>query len=132
MSGFTLGCIWASPLTAAGWLLATLTRSHYVNYYLEVKAGGARVYVGGNVLFQWFFVPRKVVAFTWGGVIIAATLLDAENVIEHELVHFKQARQWGPLLPIAYGAAAIVAMLRGGDAYFDNWFETQARDQSGC
>jgi hypothetical protein len=51
--------------------------------------------------------------------------------ILHELVHFKQARIFGVFLPLAYGVGALWALARGGHPYRDNWFEKNAREESG-
>lgn len=48
----------------------------------------------------------------------------------HELVHVRQAMQWGVLLPVAYGLCSLWAWMQGRDAYTDNYFEIQARRDS--
>ena len=44
----------------------------------------------------------------------------------HELIHARQAQQWGIFFPIAYLASSAWQYWHGHCAYSDNWFEKQA------
>jgi hypothetical protein len=46
--------------------------------------------------------------------------------LPHELVHVRQALQWGAVFPLAYLASSVWQCLQGRSAYADNWFERQA------
>lgn len=91
------------------------------------------VYVASPLFFRAFFGPFRVAAFTWGNTVIVAAeyISRSPSVIGHELVHVKQARVFGPLLPLVYFWASVWAMALGGHAYRDNWLEAWARKESG-
>lgn len=124
-----LGSIWAFPLTLAGFILARVTGSKYLR-----TEGGARLYVAGAWFQRAFFWRFNIAAFTWGQTIVVAGEFGIRwgaQTIRHELVHFRQAKRWGILLPFAYGIAALIAWANGGSPYADNYFEVQARKESG-
>lgn len=123
---FTPGYLWALPLTLTG-LLAPVLCGAALPKKLE---GGALLCValpGG--LCEAFFRKTGAAAFTWGGVIVLASegLLQNARLLDHEQRHFWQARILGPLMPLAYAAAALLAVADGGHWYRDNWFENDAR-----
>lgn len=126
-----IGAIWAGPVTLAGLLVAKLTRCTRAEK--QDFHAGAMVYVASPLFFRAFFGPFRVAAFTWGSAIIVAAeyISRAPSVIRHELVHTKQARIFGPLLPLVYFWASVWALLAGGHAYRDNWLEVWARKESG-
>jgi hypothetical protein len=74
--------------------------------------------------------PRKLGwryrAIAFGHVVLSVDELDPET-FDHEIEHVRQYERWGVLLWPAYVAASLWARLRGGNAYWDNHFEREAR-----
>ena len=68
-------------------------------------------------------------AFTWGQTIVYRHrgLLSDERLLRHERAHVRQSLLLGPLLAVAYPAASLWQLVRGGRPYRDNWFERAAR-----
>lgn len=124
---FWLGYVWALPVTVAGLWVASLFRCE-----LFATTEGAFLYESGPWLEDHFFDRRNVAAFTWGAVIIMHPHYRLDGtVLAHELVHYKQARILGPLLPIAYGLCSLFAWATGKNPYFDNALEVHARKVAG-
>jgi hypothetical protein len=69
-----------------------------------------------------------VAAITFGHVVLAVDAVALERTRAHERIHVNQYERWGALFIPAYLAASLWAAVRGGDPYFDNPFERQARD----
>ncbi len=118
--------LWALPVTLIGLLLGlinmlfggTLRREGIA---LEATGRAARVML-------WLFNPvARIEAITLGHVILACDAATAGRLRSHEHVHVRQTERWGILFPFAYMAASAIARLRGGDAYWDNCFEQEAR-----
>lgn len=118
--------VWAAPVTVIGLAAAGLAR-----------AGGGRVEVRGGIVeasggllarvlprMGWGVTPA---AMALGHVVLATDERVLEAVRDHEMAHVRQAERWGVLFPLAYGAAALTAMMRGGHGYRDNHFEVEAR-----
>ena len=70
-------------------------------------------------------------AITFGHVIVAVTETELGRCREHERVHVRQYAHWGPFFPLAYAATSAWQLLNGRRAYWDNYFEVQARKDSG-
>ena len=70
-------------------------------------------------------------AITLGHVIIAVTWVELGRYREHERVHVRQYARWGPFFPVAYVSTGVWQLLNGRRAYWDNYFEVQARKDSG-
>lgn len=70
-------------------------------------------------------------AITLGHVVLAADTRALEESRAHERVHVAQYERFGVLFPLLYAAASLRAILRGGCAYRDNLFETEACLRSG-
>ena len=68
---------------------------------------------------------------TFGHVIIAVTEEELERLRAHERVHVRQYERWGILFLPAYLASSLWQLLRGRKVYWDNYFEVQARRESG-
>ncbi len=119
---FVLGYIWALPATVAGLLLALI-----IGQFRQVE-GGAFQFVA-RPFALWIMYRAGVGAFTWGGCTVFALQRIYEDAPSrrHELRHFAQARCLGVLIPLVYGVCSIVALIRGGSAYFDNALEVDAR-----
>lgn len=120
---FLLGYLNALPLTLAGFLLALVTWSSPSAFHR-----GAVFFNAGPGL-RWFFRARGVWAFTWGGAIFLRypSWAGTRGLITHEFEHFRQARIFGVLFPLAYGFASLIALAQRRDPYRDNYFEVQAQ-----
>jgi hypothetical protein len=70
-------------------------------------------------------------AITLGHVVLCIDEID-ERVLAHELVHVGQFERLGPLFLVAYLAASVAAVARGGHVYRDNRFEVEARRAEGA
>jgi hypothetical protein len=66
-------------------------------------------------------------AVTLGHVLLALTSAELEVFRPHELVHVRQYERWGPAFLPAYLLASAWVWLKGGQAYWDNPFEIEAR-----
>lgn len=69
-------------------------------------------------------------AATIGHVIIARDSAALSVCATHERVHVRQAERWGPLFPIAYTGAGVLAAVRHRSlaaGYWENPFEIEAR-----
>lgn len=107
------GYVWASPLTAAGLLLAALSgTAPQVRDGVLVFAPARGL--GGRML-RW----RGFSAATLGHVIIAAER-PSPRLLRHEMTHVRQAERWGPLFAPLY----LAGLLRYG--YRRNPFERAA------
>lgn len=116
-------------LTLAGRFVAWLAGASPV-----IRRGEAVLYAvkRGSWLYRWFFKRFEVAAFTWGASILARVdLILSESLIAHELIHVEQAHRYGITLPLVYAWFSLVAVCRGGNAYYDNVLEAEARERSG-
>jgi hypothetical protein len=124
-----LGAAWALPWTLLGLLLALVTRSR-----LDRRTGTTLI-VSMSVLTEdalralgRLFGATAFVGWTCGDVVfLRSDLLQDERLIRHELRHVQQMHWFGPLFPLVYCAASLVAVARGGHIYRDNRFEIDAR-----
>ena len=126
-SALWLGQLWCLPVTLAGALVAWAGGAR-----LTGRHRGAWVFTSRGGLTARFFIRFNVSAFTWGAVICKRADLrlseaGLRRLLEHERRHFIQACWLGPLMPLAYGACSLVAVMRGRHPYFDNWLERDAR-----
>lgn len=69
---------------------------------------------------------RLADAITLGDVILYADDACRESLREHEMVHVRQYRAWGPLFLPAYGLESLRQWLHTGDGYRNNRFEVAA------
>lgn len=116
--------LWASPTTVVGLAFALL----------GTRRGGVAVVDGvieahGPMLRRLLsrLPPHGgIAAITLGHVVLGtdADAIDATRA--HERVHVRQYERWGPLFVPAYLLSGLLALLRGGHPYFDNYFERQA------
>lgn len=122
-----LGWVWALPITIPGMMLGVVTGSRCA--WLNGVGG---VWIASGWFRRNFFERFGVAAFCWGQSI---HFRDERSVtpgtVAHELVHFKQARIFGVLLPLAYALGSLIAVAQGGHPYRDNFLERMARDESG-
>lgn len=124
----TLVYLWVLPTTAVGlvvFLLAAMTRGR-----ARVVAGVLEVH-GGAASWVLRYLARGASAMTLGHVVLGRDATALEWSRSHERVHVRQCERWGPLFLPAYGVASVVAMLRGGRAYWDNAFEKEAYEEDG-
>ncbi len=122
---YILGYLWAAPTSLIGALVALLTLSRP----LRIHQGAVICRAGG--LMRLLFERYGFGAQTQGAVIfVLAGYENDEGLLRHELVHFAQARVWGPFFLPAYGLASLWMLLSGRDAYRDNPFEVHARKHS--
>ncbi|MGQ0657181.1 MAG: hypothetical protein ACT4NU_03660 [Chromatiales bacterium] len=126
----TLGrYLWAAPTTFLGVPLlgaALITRGRVaiVNGVLEAHGGG----VGRLLRICTVFSSDGVKAMTLGHIVLGQDQHCLDRSRAHERVHVRQCERWGPFFVPAYLTASVIAVLRGKHAYYDNWFERQARD----
>jgi hypothetical protein len=118
--------VWAGPSTAIGLVLAVLAlyRGRIAVWDGVVEAHGP--------LLRWILthltlLPGGVSAITFGHAVLGRDAGALAQTRAHERVHVNQYERWGPFFLPAYAVASLWALARGGDAYFDNWFERQAR-----
>ncbi|RJF99586.1 hypothetical protein D3871_14405 [Noviherbaspirillum saxi] len=127
-AGTLFGIAWASPLTAAGLLLAlpiVVSRGHVQLVRGHTVALLVRGPLADFMLRRHPFGVMNAMAI--GHVVIASDEGLSSRVLIHELTHVRQAALWGPLFPFAYLASSAWAALRGKDAYWHNRFEVAAR-----
>jgi hypothetical protein len=67
---------------------------------------------------------------TLGEVVLGLSPAALDLTREHERVHVKQARHWGPFFLPAYLAASVIALARGRHFYRENAFEVEAYSAS--
>ena len=68
-----------------------------------------------------------VQAMTLGHVVLGRDAAALDRCRVHEQAHVRQYETWGPFFLPAYFAAGLLAYLRGGNPYWDNPFERDAR-----
>ena len=121
-----LGHLWAAPLTALGYLVAVLSGARWVGWGRLGSAVFASVGRGPAGLY-FRLIPAR--AFTCGAVVVVLRPEISGNArtMGHEFQHVAQMLALGPLVPVAYAIASLVAVARGGNAYVDNWLERDAR-----
>lgn len=122
--------LWALPCTLAGLLLGAVTL--LLGGKAKCKHGVLEFSLRKGVA-DCSTVERSLPyrAITFGHVILAITREELECIRTHELVHVRQYERWGIFFFPAYIASSLWQILRGRRAYWDNWFEVQARAESG-
>lgn len=120
---FTLDSTWSLPMTAAG------TMSQVLGLVRGRPGYDASLSRRANrQVFRRGFVPRRGFAITVGNVISGAgETTDARRrrlVTDHEDVHVWQARWFGPLYPLMYGAWML-----GGGAFGSLVWLVRRRDE---
>ena len=125
------GLLWAAPLSLVGLLLAVPV----------ALAGGRLIAVGAarhgvpallvqGRLGDWLLARHPAGAMhgmAIGHVVFVNCRARSRRLLAHELMHVAQAARWGIFFPLMYVAASGLVVLRGGDAYWDNLFEVEAR-----
>jgi len=118
--------LWALPNTVVGLPLLfvgvfTGGSARVVDGVLEVWGGALTFLLGRCVP-----VPDGALAMTLGHVVLGQSEHAMEHTRAHERVHVRQCERWGPFFIPAYFLAGLIAILRGGHGYRDNWFEQEA------
>ena len=119
-----LGHLWAAPLTALGYLAAVIGGARWVGF---TSFGTAVFANAGRGLVGLAFARIPMLAYTCGAVVVVCHEQVGARTMAHELRHVLQMFVLGPLMPIAYALASLVAAARGRSAYWDNLFEVAAR-----
>jgi hypothetical protein len=119
--------LWPLPATLVGVLLALLARSsggmlQWVDGVLEAAGGWP-----ARVLRRGFPFCGAVAAITLGHVVVGVSRGALAATRAHERAHVKQFERWGALMLVLYPIAGLIAWLRGGNPYRDNYFEREAR-----
>ena len=119
--------LWPLPVTLLGMLVASIARGsggaiQRVDGVLE-SAGGWPAWV----LRRGFPFSGAVAAITLGHVVLGVSLEALTATRAHERAHVRQFERWGVLLLALYPLAGLLAWVRGGHPYRDNWFEREAR-----
>lgn len=120
--------LWAGPTTLFGLLFAAATllsggQARIVTGVLEICGGASEFYLRRIV---GFALPGGASAMTLGHVVLARNPQLLEVTRNHERVHVRQCERWGPLFIPAYLLASLLAWMRCGHPYRDNFFEREA------
>lgn len=121
--------LWVFPVSALGLMLVLLTRAsggtfQRIDGVLEASGGWP-----AKLLCRGFPFCGPAAAITLGHVVIGVSA-DALNATRtHERIHVRQYERWGILFLVLYPLAGAHAWIKGGNPYFDNVFERQARGQ---
>jgi hypothetical protein len=124
-----LKVLWALPCSLIGLLLA----AGLLSFGGKAKRdhGIYEVWLRNNITeCHYFEKSLSYRAITFGHVIIGITQEELEYHRAHELVHVRQYECWGIFFFPAYLASSLWQLLRGRRAYWDNYFEVQARRES--
>lgn len=124
--------LWALPLTLLGlpvWAVVKVfgKRSRHQAFISRQPCGWVLIAHGPflkSLLKRHPFGRMQAVAV--GCCIFANDARTLAAHLPHELVHVRQAQQWGIFFPLAYLASSAWQRLHGRCAYADNWFERQA------
>ena len=84
------------------------------------------VEVGGGWLVGLLSRQGWASAITLGDVILYADVRLIPLLHDHEMVHVRQGRAWGPLFLPAYVLESLYQKIRTGDGYRSNRFEVAA------
>lgn len=119
--------LWPLPVTLLGMLAVLVARSsggsvQRVAGVLEAAGGWP-----GRCLRHGFPFSGSVAAMTLGHVVLGVSHEALVATRAHERAHVRQFERWGVLLLVLYPLAGLAAWLRGGNPYYDNVFEREAR-----
>ena len=118
-----LAVTWSAPTTFVGILAALASAS------LPSPSNGILLSTSSRGFARWFLSRRGYCAITLGHLVIMTPDAPPE-IISHERVHVRQCEHWGPFFIPAYLLATLAIRIRGGNPYWDNPFEVEARRQS--
>lgn len=123
------GYLWALPVSLVGVVFALLARISGGRY---LSRDGVLEVTGGwpaKLLCRGFPFCGPAAAITLGHVVLGASQHALDTTRSHERVHVRQYERWGIFFVLAYPLAGAWAWLKGGNPYWDNIFERQAREQ---
>jgi hypothetical protein len=120
--------LWVLPVSVVGLLLALLAwisegSLQWIDGALEVSGGWP-----AKLLCRGFPFCGPAAAITMGHVVLGASQHALDTTRTHERVHVRQYERWGILFVLAYPLAGAWAWINGGNPYWDNVFERQARE----
>jgi hypothetical protein len=127
--------LWATPLTLLGmplWLWMWFSARFYASNRPVAQVNDAQtaiVFIAYGAPANWLLAHHPfgaMDAMAIGCCVFARDAQALQRTLAHELVHVRQALQWGALFPLAYGLCSLLAWARGGSLYADNYFERQA------
>lgn len=121
--------LWAFPTTCVG--LAALPLSWFGGRVVVVDGVMECCGPGLKRVLARLGPHGGVAAIALGHVVLAQDERSLDWTRAHERVHVRQCEYWGPLFVPAYLLASLVALASGGRPYLDNYFERQARSESG-
>lgn len=122
--------LWVGPITLLALPLVLVA---------WITGGGARLHTGvieiwggwvGRSLQRGIPLFGAVNAITCGHLVAGVSERHLRQSRAHERVHVAQFERWGPLFPLVYLWAGWRAQRRGGDYYWDNPYEVEARTQA--
>ncbi len=118
--------LWAFPTTAVGLAVGTLCLPFGARWtrhsgVIEIHGGGVTWLLEHATLLQ-----GGALAMTLGEVVLGVTPAALDLTREHERVHVRQCRRWGPFFLPAYLAASAIALAQGRHFYRENAFEREA------
>lgn len=117
--------VWPSPISAMGLVLAAFVRLSG-GRVAPIK-GAVEVSGGVSRHLLWLINPfMRIEAITLGHVVLGKDTECLARMRAHERVHVRQYERWGPIFPIAYLGASVLAWASGKCAYRDNVFEVEA------
>lgn len=117
---------WAAPTTMVGLTAGLLTLASGGRG--QVREGALEFYGG---FATWLSRVIGFGAMTLGHVILGRDALCLDLFRDHEQAHVRQVERWGIAFIPAYFAASFIAWRKGLHYYHDNWFERDARMNSG-
>lgn len=118
--------VWAAPCSIVGLTLAlplTLVGARHKIVFGVLEVALSQQGRPGLRLLQ----KLPFCAITFGHVVIGVTEHHLECLRAHEHEHVRQYERWGIFFFLAYPASSLYQWVRGNKAYWDNWFEVQAR-----
>ena len=115
--------IWASPNTVLGLFLGMF--GLLTGGRVQLRRNCLEFH-GGIVKWLLHKMPVNPIALTLGHTILGLDENSLAVARDHEHVHVRQYEHWGPFFLPAYFGFSFVAWCRGGDAYRDNPFESEA------
>jgi hypothetical protein len=130
--------LWAFPLTAVGLVVALFLYLYSLfwkknRHFSDVDIDKfAIVFIVYGDATRWLlahhpFGPMDAIAV--GCCVFARDEASLARTLPHELVHVRQAMQWGIVFPLPYAACSLWCALNGRCPYADNYFEIQARKE---
>ncbi len=121
--------LWASPTTLLGFSLVPIAwlqggRVTIVDGVVEAHGGIITWYLNRGA--PWI---GPAAAMTLGHVVWGCDQDCLDTTRLHERVHVRQCERWGPFFLPLYLLFALLAWIRGQDAYLDNPFEVEAFEE---